>query len=272
MGKLITRLKRERSVYMTQTMEAVRDTETAIQVFVARALYYRHNNGYGHQIYAALKHLGLGDYIPANGTSYQVKTDKLRDMLPETIEVTLNRAYTPNTSSNTANIITNLAVQWTAALTEDDWTLAAQSDRAVDFAAVTGRFGFRRDLPPVEGDDGTVKAINDTWRDLVTRTLHWGDNNDGFGQLCDELETVLRHLGFGAFLPPQYVSATVTWNGITVQLDNVRAGRDGRPHGDAVRQVLADRAYRARDEDFVVVLTAPEATSADDDEDDEEDD
>lgn len=258
-------LKGERSVYMT--MEPVKTEEDARCVLVARALYYRYANGYGGQIMAALKAIGLGDYLPTEGVLYRIKTDKLRAALPETVEVTLRPFRTP--AGNCALLFADHVQNWSAGLTEEDWEAVTEPDKAVDFHALVARFGHRRELPPIEGDTDAIKAV---WRDLVNKALHWGDNNNTFGRVCDELENVLRHMGFGEFLPPEYVSAEVTWNGVTVQLESVRAGRDGQPLLDAVRAAFVDRAYRAGLEQFKIVVTGQESDDYDDDDDDDEED
>ena len=232
--------------------ETVQDAETARQVFVARAVYYGTNYGYGGHINTALTEIGLGEYIPATGRTYAVKTDKLHALIGETINVPTGAARTPATSDRTNSAVEAIVSIWRGSLTSEDYSEVPPSPQAVNVSDLVGRFGERRTLPPVASDE-----VTEVWRDLVSKVLVWGDDNTTYGKLCSELENLLSLLGFGEYVPSGIKDITVRWQGWEVELKGIRHDRKGNPDPAYVRQSLADHVYRLELSDFEVVNAVP---------------
>lgn len=235
-----------------KVLETVADAETATAVLVARALYQAYNYDYGTEIHDALDKMGLKDYLPASGERYVVNTTRLAGMLPETVEVEVQTGRIPGNNMSTVNPLNKLVGDWAAGLLPDEYTKAEPNPKAVNVNEMAARFGARGTLPPVDGDEPDA-----VWRDLVTKALHWGDNNTRWGKVCQELEKILTGMGFRAYLPPATGNVTVEWKGIALELGEVRLDRSGRPMLDTVRGHLADLVYRAPQEDFKVIESVP---------------
>jgi hypothetical protein len=233
---------------MNVVLETVPDAETARQVFVARALYQGFNYGNEQYIRGALTDLGLDDYVTPAGNVYKINTTKLLEAIGDSITVTINSGRTPERSDTTTNEVLNRVNVWRNAMTPDDYVKVEPGDKVIDWEDLTRRFGGRGTLPPVANEEVTA-----TWRDLVTRTLEWGDKNTRFGRICPELESTLTALGFRSFMPPTTVNVTVNFKGIEMQLNGVRCDRSGKPDAIAVRDAYVNLAYNNAATEFVMV-------------------
>lgn len=218
-------------------LETVSDIETAKGVFVARALYWVAEYGNNGNADRALRHAGLGDYIPTKSDFYQVSTADLVTALGETIKVEAARGRIPYTD-NVSDAVYKIASVWARELRDKEGSFVKIDPPAkqINFDDLLKRFGAFGTLP-----EATQEAVA-CWRELVGKILEWGDQHG----VCPDLEAALTRMGFKVFLPPQEVDAVVIWNGNEIQLFKVRANRKGEPREDHV----LDAIYRRVNEDY----------------------
>ena len=207
------------------TMETVSDAETATVVFVARALWYTANYGNRAEVRRCLRGIGLGDYVDGERDRFTVNLATFKELLGDTLEIAVERGYnyTPANSSYVVDKLVRIAEGWRDNLHESQWSKIEEPSKHVDADAIVARFGSRGDLPPVEGDEPRA-----TWAELVAKVLAWADDRG----LCGDVESALRTIGFGEFLPPATMKVAVTWRGVTIEDVEVGVNRKGEPRLD----------------------------------------
>lgn len=230
------------------TMETVSDAETATVVFVARALWYTANYGNRAEVRRCLRGIGLGDYVDGERDRFTVNLATFKELLGDTLEIAVERGYnyTPANSSYLVDKLYRIAEKWRDNLPESQWSKIEEPSKHVDADAIVARFGSRGDLPPVEGDEPRA-----TWAELVAKVLAWADDRG----LCSDVESALRTIGFGEFLPPATMKIDVTWRGAVIKDVEVGVNRKGEPKIDDVRYYL-QALVRQEEQQITVVPVA----------------
>lgn len=223
---------RERS-HMGKKLKTITTSEEATQVFVARAQHWAESYGYRSSVLNGLCAIGLGDYINTGCDTYQVDLSPVLAKLAEfTVNVDPHEDDDPRTVDFESQV-SDLIYEWRQEeMTEAHYTKLPPSDKTIDLDAVLGAYGRDGDLPPVKGDEPHAR-----WRELVTATLAWGEEE----RHCGTLENALRHMGFRDFLPPLEGVMDITWHGVTIPGVRVNLDRTGRPVRDALYRVMVDK-------------------------------
>lgn len=215
---------------MAKGLPPVTTVEDAKAVFVTRAHWVKGYHGYGSDINGCLRALGLGAYFGAELDTYHISLTRLHEMLGDTttVRLPLNR----NPQQRTGEIIDTvypILGKWVAALEESEWTKDDAPSKIVDIDAVGKMYGTHGTLPPAGNEE-----VTQCWRELVDGVLQWADQQGH----CNSVEAFLRDIGFGEFLPPQYVTAVVEFGGHTITLGRVEADRQGQPRPEYLESHL----------------------------------
>ncbi|WP_109523345.1 hypothetical protein [Nocardia aurea] len=215
----------------------VDDVTTDKHILVARIAGWTEHNGYRDRAETFLAATGLAGLMPSARRPFTVTLDELATHFTEPASIFIyTRTTTPDrydVAEATRNYIDTHVSRFLTTI--ENGTLTAQPTdhgQTVDIEAVTTTWGKYDTRYPEAGSPEVSAFRHSIIRTFIEHAISAGH--------CKEVESTLRRIGLGAYLPPETKQITVTVPGFGTITETIQLTRTG----DVTPELLRDTVSR----------------------------